>query len=228
MALNLNNPQVAELLAKVKAIDWFQFEKLMGLLYEDAGYSVERIGGAKSDGGVDLIAEKPGKKAVVQCKHWNAWKVPPKDIRELLGAMAVAEVDYGICATMRGVSKEAQDLAARKWIVLYQETDVVEMVMGANSVCAPRIAALLNDKRKFCPAGESEMVVRTAKKGGKAGSQFWGCPNFRLLPPRCRVTFDIPDSASRPQITAESQTIKQRDNALERIESMLLTLMRRR
>jgi len=104
VALNLNNPQVAELLAKVKGIDWFQFEKLMGLLYKDAGYSVERIGGAKSDGGVDLIVEKPGKKAVVQCKHWNSRKVPPKDIRELLGAMAVVEVEYGVCATMRGFS----------------------------------------------------------------------------------------------------------------------------
>ena len=52
---------IAELSEKVKAIDWFQFEKLVGLLYEDSGYSVERIGGAKSDGGVDLIVEKPGK-----------------------------------------------------------------------------------------------------------------------------------------------------------------------
>ena len=45
---------IAELSGKVKAIDWFQFEKLVGLLYEDSGYSVERIGGAKADGGVDL------------------------------------------------------------------------------------------------------------------------------------------------------------------------------
>ena len=100
-----NNPQIAELLEKIKAIDWFQFEKLIGLLYEDAGYSVQRASDAKADGGVDLIVEKPGKRAVIQCRHWNAWKVPPKDIRELLGAMADAGVEYGVCVTMRGIPK---------------------------------------------------------------------------------------------------------------------------
>lgn len=222
-----DNPQVGELLAKVKAIDWFQFEILIGLLYEDAGYSVQRVGGAKADGGVDLIAEKPGKRAVVQCKHWNSWKVPPKDIRELLGAMADTGVQYGVCVTMRGFSKEAQDLAARQGIVLYQETDIVGMIMSADSVCAPRIATLLNDTRKFCPECETEMVVRTAKKGKKAGSQFWGCPNFRLKPPRCRTTFDIPDSM-KPGLERKPESVEQRDDALKGIESLLLALMQKR
>lgn len=218
---------VAELLSKIKAIDWFQFEKLIGLLYEDSGYAIKRIGGAKSDGGVDLFVEKPSKKAVVQCKHWNSWKVPPKDIRELLGAMAVAEVEYGVCATMRGFTREAQDLAARQGIVLYQEKDIVEMIMSAESECAPRIASLLNDSRKICPQCESQMVVRTAKKGKKAGAQFWGCPNFRMNPPRCRVTFDIPSTEKLPDEN-DPLSIKERDDVLERIEEMLVALMQRR
>ncbi len=222
-----NNPQVGELLTKIKAIDWFQFEKLIGLLYEDAGYSVQRAGGAKADGGVDLVVEKPGKRAVIQCKHWNAWKVPPKDIRELLGAMADAGVEYGVCVTMRGFSKEPQDLAARQGIVLYQEADIVEMIMSADSVCAPRIATLLNDTRKFCPECETEMVIKTAKKGKKAGSQFRGCPNFRMKPSRCRVSFDIPSSFP-PVLDTEPQSVKQRDDALERIEALLMDLMHRR
>ncbi|KZX59198.1 hypothetical protein A3709_16785 [Halioglobus sp. HI00S01] len=35
-----------------------------------------------------------------------------------------------------------------------------------------------------CPKCNSPLVLRTAKKGAKAGSQFWGCKNF----PKCRYT----------------------------------------
>ena len=218
---------IAELSGKVKAIDWFQFEKLVGLLYEDSGYSVERIGGAKADGGVDLIVEKPGKKAVIQCKHWKAWKVPPKDIRELIGAMAVAGVQYGVCVTMRGFTREAQDLAARQGIVTYIERDIVDMIISADVAHAPRIASLLNDSRKICPECESEMVVRTAKKGKNPGSQFWGCPNFSMSPPRCKTTFKITSTEILPDDHAP-QSIKERDDVLHRIETLLKTLMERR
>ena len=47
MAVDLNNPQVAEVLAQIRAIDWYQFEKLIALLFEDAGYKVERRGGPR-------------------------------------------------------------------------------------------------------------------------------------------------------------------------------------
>ena len=33
-----------------------------------------------------------------------------------------------------------------------------------------------------CPKCGSPMVLRTAKRGSRTGSQFWGCPNY----PRCR------------------------------------------
>jgi hypothetical protein len=39
------------------------------------GYEVMRSGGAKADWEVDLVAEKAGAKAIVQCKHWQNWRV---------------------------------------------------------------------------------------------------------------------------------------------------------
>ncbi len=39
-------------------------------------------------------------------------------------------------------------------------------------------------KVPVCPKCGVNMVLRTAKKGDKVGSQFWGCPNF----PKCRAT----------------------------------------
>ena len=104
-----------ELIDQLKAIDWFQFEKLVGLLYEEAGYSVKRLGGAKADGGVDLIVSKPpNDRGVVQCKHWRNWKVPVKDIRELVGAMSAIGVDQGVCVTLRGYTEDAWSLAKQQ------------------------------------------------------------------------------------------------------------------
>ncbi len=67
-------PSLSEQLRK---IDWFQFEKLVELIYPHRGYSVMRSGGANPDGGVDLIV----------CR----------DNERSLGAMqAVAEMESGL------------------------------------------------------------------------------------------------------------------------------------
>jgi hypothetical protein len=44
--------------------------------------------------------------------------------------------------------------------------------------------AATGPKAPHCPSCNSAMVKRTAKRGAKTGSEFWGCPNY----PRCRGT----------------------------------------
>lgn len=39
----------------------------------------------------------------------------------------------------------------------------------------------------ICPKYNIPMVTRTARKGNRAGQQFWGCPNY----PQCRVVFRV-------------------------------------
>ncbi len=47
------------------------------------------------------------------------------------------------------------------------------------------IENVINNRNKpICPKCGKEMVLRTAKKGKSAGSQFWGCRNF----PSCKLT----------------------------------------
>jgi len=41
-----------------------------------------------------------------------------------------------------------------------------------------------NMSNPICPKCGKPMVIRVARKGTGAGSEFWGCPNF----PSCRVT----------------------------------------
>src|SRR5579871_3131927 len=53
---------MAELLEKVRTIDWFQFEKIIAMAYQKQGYQVTRRGGANPDGGIDLVIEKDGQR----------------------------------------------------------------------------------------------------------------------------------------------------------------------
>lgn len=39
----------------------------------------------------------------------------------------------------------------------------------------------------ICPACQSPMVLRTARKGPNAGNQFWGCSGY----PGCRITASL-------------------------------------
>ena len=48
----LSEPALFE---KLRKIDWFQFEKLIEIIYRHRGFEVKRLGGANPDGGVDLI-----------------------------------------------------------------------------------------------------------------------------------------------------------------------------
>lgn len=58
------------------------YEKYIGQLLENRGYSVEYngINKGKEDGGVDLIARKGRIVALVQCKNWNQKQVIHENI----------------------------------------------------------------------------------------------------------------------------------------------------
>jgi hypothetical protein len=64
--LGVDNPPTTEqFIDQLRAIDWFQFEQLVGLLYREQGYAVARRGGANPDGGIDLVIGRDGKRTAV-------------------------------------------------------------------------------------------------------------------------------------------------------------------
>lgn len=164
---------------KLRKIDWFQFEKLIELIYQRRGFSVKRLGGANPDGGVDLLIESPAEIFVVQCKHWRKWTVGVRHIREFIGTLTDSGIPKGIFITSVGYSGEAKQLANKHGIQILNESDVVKMLEESGLIYSREISELFSDERKFCPKCESEMVLRTARV---RGNQFWGCSNF----PRCR------------------------------------------
>jgi HJR/Mrr/RecB family endonuclease len=169
---------------KLRKIDWFQFEKVIELIYRKRGFAVERFGGAHADGGVDLIVQSTTDKFVLQCKHWHRWKVGVRHIREFLGTFADSNISKGIFITLSGYTHEAKQLADKHGIQILNESDLVKMVEESGLKNSEEISKLFADDRKFCPRCESEMVIRTNRQ---TSIKFWGCSNY----PRCRFIFNI-------------------------------------
>ena len=171
----------ANLADSLRKIDWFQFEKVVAIVYSKLGYAVTRRGGANPDGGIDLIIEKDGQRTAVQCKQWKTWNVGVKAIREFLGALTDAGVQRGIFITLQGYTTDAKQLADKRGIEILDETRLTELLNQTDARFDPQLIAALNDPRKFCPKCEAQMVLRTAKKGPTIGQKFWGCSTY----PKC-------------------------------------------
>jgi HJR/Mrr/RecB family endonuclease len=174
-------PTQVDLVGQIRKIDWFQFEKLVGLTYRKLGYTVEQRGGANPDGGIDLIVQKDGERIAIQCKHWQNWDVNVKTVREFLGALADAGIKKGIFVTLNGYTGDAKKLAERHSIEIVNQTELIEMLEATNARFDPETREILIDSRKFCPKCESELVIRKTKRGLNAGRQFWGCSSY----PKC-------------------------------------------
>jgi hypothetical protein len=180
----VSNSAEMTLSEQLRKIDWFQFEKLIELIYLHRGFSVKRLGGANPDGGVDLTVESPTEKFVVQCKHWRKWSVGVRQIREFLGTLTDTKIQNGIFITLTGYSGDAKQLADKHGIQILNETDVIKMLEESGLAYSKEISELFSDSRKFCPKCEREMVLRTARL---TGNQFWGCSNY----PRCKFILNL-------------------------------------
>lgn len=183
-----------ELLQQIRSVDWFQFEKLIGLVYRKLGYDVTRRGGANPDGGIDLIIRKDGQSAAVQCKQWKRSRVGVKPVREFLGALTDADILRGKLITLNGYTNQAMQFAKRHDIEILTEAELTQMLESTDVRFDPEVLDLLQDTRKFCPKCEREMVLRVAERGPNPGSKFWGCSGY----PRCHFTMPVAEITPTP------------------------------
>lgn len=178
----------------IRAMSWRDFERLVGEAYRRQGYAVlQETGGGGPDGGIDLVLQKDGKH-VVQCKHWKAYRVGVKEVRELLGLVTAELAERGVLITSGRFTSEAQAFARGKPLTLVDGAQLLELVRLVQN--APMVAGPSHDSGSTianassgppqCPKCGRRMVLRTAKRGADVGSQFWGCSAY----PNCRATID--------------------------------------
>jgi len=176
-----------ELLERQKGIgtlrktSWQEFEELVGEAYRRKGYTVTESGGGGADGGVDLIVRKNGERLLVQCKHWKTDKVGVKVVRELYGVVAGEGATGGVVISSGTFTQEARDFAKGKPLELLDGSELLGLIAEVQKTPMPVSNGV---DGSACPLCGAEMVLRTAKRGSKAGEKFWGCSGF----PKCRGT----------------------------------------
>ena len=168
-------------LETLRGISWREFEELVGEAYRRRGYAVAETGGGGADGGVDLVLSKGGERLLVQCKHWKAWKVSVKIVRELFGVVSAEGANGGILISSGTYTQEAKEFARANGIELVDGDQLMRLISEVQRI--PKVVASAEDG-VLCPVCGARMVLRTARKGAKAGSQFWGCSSY----PGCRGT----------------------------------------
>lgn len=168
----------------IRALPWKEFEKLLAEAYRRSGYMVRENESAGPDGGIDLILEKNGSRYLVQCKQWRTHKVGVKAIREMFGLMT-AERAAGVFIVTSGIfTQEAGNFASGKPIDLVDGSQLAEMIRNVQPrPLLPETPPPPETPAK-CPRCGNDLVLRTAKRGKPAGSQFWGCEGY----PSCRYT----------------------------------------
>ncbi|MUV14364.1 restriction endonuclease [Noviluteimonas gilva] len=113
---------------------WAAVERLLAEHYRNAGYTVDHCGtganGSKFDGGIDLKLRRDDAYIVVQCKHWNALKVPHNDVHQLLGIMVNEGATGAILVTSGEFSRAAIEAATRHGHVQLIDGDDLREMLG--------------------------------------------------------------------------------------------------
>jgi restriction system protein len=165
-------------LHSIRALSWQEFEWLVSEAYRRKGYSVVERGGNAPDGGVDIELRKDGRKTIVQCKRWNAFKVNVSMVREAYGVMVAEGAEECIFVASGRYTRDAKLFAKGKPIQLIEGQDLLELIQGikapqlSTTALEPKVAA------PTCPDCGSDMVSRIAGRGRLAGSRFWGCTRY--------------------------------------------------
>jgi restriction system protein len=142
-----------------------------------AGYEVRRTGG-QGDHGVDLLVDRDGASAVVQCKRYAGRRsVGEPQVRDLYGAMHHSAAQTAILITAGWFTAQATEWAKGKPIELW---DVAHLA----SFAAPGAHRSVPDPVRttpVCTTCGSPMVLRRNRRDG---SSFYGCQRY----PVCKFT----------------------------------------
>ncbi len=175
-------------LDSLKAMNWREFETLVGEAFRRHGYSVKETGGGGKDGGIDLILRKDGRTELVQCKQWKTQQVKVHVVREMWGLVSHHNADAVKIVCVGTFSADAQKFAEGKAIELVNGERLLELVRAVQTAPAtsdtepapvPQSAA-----EPTCPRCGAVMFKRFNRQ---TSQMFWGCINY----PRCKGTQSV-------------------------------------
>ena len=181
-------------LESLRNTPWKQFEFLVAEAFRRQGYRVDYSLGAGADGGVDLVLRRDGRVTLVQCKQWKVYSVGAPVVREMFGLMTAERADEVIVVTSGSFTGGARAFAAGKPIQLVDGPQLLALIRSVQTSPETSTATDAHEAAPStvpsCPICQKPMVLRIARRGSNAGSQFWGCPAY----PSCKGTRDAQPS----------------------------------
>lgn len=187
--LNKNLLKSTKSIEDIKKLSWKEFEDVIEAYYRERGYEVIHTGYDSADGGIDLIAKKENEKIIIQCKHWKAYKVDVKVIREMYGLMVTEKASKAIIITSGDFTEPAKEFIHDKPIELIDGEKLIKLIdeVRKNKAQGQNVKNDDNKNVVLCPNCHAPMVLRVAKQGEHAGKKFWGCSNY----PKCKYIIDL-------------------------------------
>ena len=178
-------------LESLAAMNWREFEMLVGEAFRRHGYGVEETGLGGADGGIDLILRKDGRTHLVQCKQWRTRQVKVPIVREMWGLVAHHQADGVKIVCVGEFTRDAEAFANGKAIELLNGEALLRLVRDVQPKAqTPRVESTLARAPEpeatvpTCPRCDTPMVLRPNRMTGQS---FWGCSKF----PQCRGSRDV-------------------------------------
>lgn len=172
---------------ELAALDWREFELVVGEWFRRQGYSVEETGGGGKDGGIDVAVRKEGRRELVQCKHWKRKKVDVATVREMWGLLQHHRADAVWIVCCGQFTADAARFAAGKPIHLVSGQQLEQVIGSAPSRLPPAGQAPAATHRNDVPPCRKCGSPMAERQNRKTGETFLGCTAF----PRCRETAPV-------------------------------------
>jgi len=119
-------------LADMQALTPEAFEALVAKLFKANGHQVELTGGI-ADHGIDIVVKNAaGEKWIVQCKRYSGSVGEPL-VRDLYGTMLHEEAQGAYLMTTGTFTRQAQEWAEGKPMILYDGEALVELIKKVQS-----------------------------------------------------------------------------------------------
>lgn len=115
-------------------VDGRKFEEIVAIIFEKLGYKTK----IRVDRGIDIIAEKDGKKTFIQCKRMD--KVIPDDVRAFWGSIQrqieKGKGEGGVFVTTGSFTEGSKEFVKDKPIELIDGLELEELAKekGVNSI----------------------------------------------------------------------------------------------
>ena len=139
-----------DLLQWLRGMKPAEFESYVATLFSRLGYTAMAVG-RSHDGGIDVIAEKDGKKNYIQCKKFITSKVPVGAVRDFYGALADRVANgKGYFITTNKFTLEAEKFAEDKPIELIDGFELVRYIRMAEKDTKKR-RSVSNAAPSKCP-----------------------------------------------------------------------------